>query len=306
MSQYNDPPPPREPSEPGELIHEEHETSQHSQSLNLPHFGTFRGSSNAPSATIDDGQSSSASISVRQRTQSTSPYHNHFNDGFEEGGQRADLPSIRDVLTEELTIASAETSLSSAGSGESVVIPASASPQIPVFSPSSTSSAAGEATSMPSFPSGSRDIVDISSIEAAHHGDDELEYEIFEDDGSEFDVDTSDVGSSAGASDLGAGGPGYGAGVTPDVTDYIAITGPEGTVPDWTLHAEAVSSTDYRCMWIDEQGVSCGYRARKSSTKRHIESKHMGVKKFVCVSCDKKFAIKVSCEDHVAKVHLKM
>ncbi|KAK1224374.1 hypothetical protein PQX77_012670 [Marasmius sp. AFHP31] len=80
---------------------------------------------------------------------------------------------------------------------------------------------------------------------------------------------------------------------------------------EWTAHARASQSPDgppgvWECTWQDsERAPPCTYQGKKQLVKRHIETTHMLIKKFVCRICDKRFAQKTSLNVHVSSRHLK-
>ncbi|KIY44741.1 hypothetical protein FISHEDRAFT_61767 [Fistulina hepatica ATCC 64428] len=49
---------------------------------------------------------------------------------------------------------------------------------------------------------------------------------------------------------------------------------------EWLKHVREAGASggavQYRCVWPDGRGGTCGYTAKRSPVKRHVEDKHMG------------------------------
>ncbi|KAF8736195.1 hypothetical protein AX14_000751 [Amanita brunnescens Koide BX004] len=54
----------------------------------------------------------------------------------------------------------------------------------------------------------------------------------------------------------------------------------------------------YECRWTEDDNHVCGYTAKRQLVKRHVEDKHMGIKRYECPFCGRRFAQKSSCLTH--------
>ncbi|KAG7096982.1 hypothetical protein E1B28_004377 [Marasmius oreades] len=79
----------------------------------------------------------------------------------------------------------------------------------------------------------------------------------------------------------------------------------------WTQYATMLktpnaTSVEWVCMWTGPGYLHpCYYQGKKQLVKRHVETKHMMIKRFVCEFCDKQFAQKTSLNVHISSKHLK-
>ncbi|KAF9259493.1 hypothetical protein L218DRAFT_1003711 [Marasmius fiardii PR-910] len=79
----------------------------------------------------------------------------------------------------------------------------------------------------------------------------------------------------------------------------------------WTRHARLLripnaTSAEWVCVWtVPGLLHPCYYQGKKQLVKRHVETKHMLIKRFICEFCNKKFAQKTSLGVHVSSRHLK-
>ncbi|KAK2466202.1 hypothetical protein APHAL10511_001844 [Amanita phalloides] len=73
---------------------------------------------------------------------------------------------------------------------------------------------------------------------------------------------------------------------------------------DSTWESFAVKKLDnknyvvYECRWTDGNNQICGYTAKRSLVKRHIEDKHRQIKRFECDFCGRRFAQKSALNIH--------
>ncbi|KAJ8522982.1 hypothetical protein ONZ45_g458 [Pleurotus djamor] len=77
-------------------------------------------------------------------------------------------------------------------------------------------------------------------------------------------------------------------------------------VPEnWEIYARQVKRSDgslaYQCLWTSKDGDStkpCMYTSKKQLVKRHVETTHLKVKRFICDICNKAFPQKTSLDIH--------
>jgi hypothetical protein len=66
---------------------------------------------------------------------------------------------------------------------------------------------------------------------------------------------------------------------------------------EWKAHVTG-DDDHTRCTWVMPDGRECGFDSRKHATKRHIETTHLQIKRWVCTLCTKDFTQKASLLRH--------
>ncbi|KAF8631944.1 hypothetical protein AX15_002110 [Amanita polypyramis BW_CC] len=56
--------------------------------------------------------------------------------------------------------------------------------------------------------------------------------------------------------------------------------------------------TVYECQWSNGNSGVCGYTAKRQLVKRHVEDRHLRIRRFECSFCGQRFAQKSSCNIH--------
>ncbi|KAJ7638801.1 hypothetical protein FB45DRAFT_412600 [Roridomyces roridus] len=56
--------------------------------------------------------------------------------------------------------------------------------------------------------------------------------------------------------------------------------------------------TIWFCTWVEDDGQRCSYNSKKQSVKRHISTKHMKIKPYVCDICERAFGQKTARDGH--------
>ncbi|KAJ4481509.1 hypothetical protein C8J55DRAFT_560064 [Lentinula edodes] len=84
---------------------------------------------------------------------------------------------------------------------------------------------------------------------------------------------------------------------SPDSTAKVKAPRNSNSSRKWEEFAVHVGSNKYLCLW---PGETCEYLAKKQLVKRHVETKHMKLKPFICPFCRDRFPQKTSMNVHVA------
>ncbi|KAK7695984.1 hypothetical protein QCA50_000624 [Cerrena zonata] len=70
----------------------------------------------------------------------------------------------------------------------------------------------------------------------------------------------------------------------------------------WIKHARPAEAGQYMCIWKEDGDPGsgpCGYSSKKHLVKRHIESKHLNIRRLVCHVCGKGFSQKSNFQTHM-------
>lgn len=70
----------------------------------------------------------------------------------------------------------------------------------------------------------------------------------------------------------------------------------------WMKYARPVESGQYTCIWKDEEEDAshpCCYTSKKHLVKRHLESKHLNIRRLLCPVCSKGFSQKSNFNTHM-------
>ncbi|KDQ28981.1 hypothetical protein PLEOSDRAFT_1082885 [Pleurotus ostreatus PC15] len=102
-------------------------------------------------------------------------------------------------------------------------------------------------------------------------------------------------------------GPSIGAGLSQSVPSSVPSK-PRASPPaaeNWEIYARQVKRSDgslaYQCLWTtkdNDASVPCLYTSKKQLVKRHVETTHLKVKRFICEICNKAFPQKTSLDIH--------
>lgn len=102
-------------------------------------------------------------------------------------------------------------------------------------------------------------------------------------------------------------GPSIGAELSQSVPSSVPSK-PRASPPaaeNWEIYARQVKRSDgslaYQCLWTtkdNDASVPCLYTSKKQLVKRHVETTHLKVKRFICEICNKAFPQKTSLDIH--------
>ncbi|KAF9009078.1 hypothetical protein BDQ17DRAFT_1406994 [Cyathus striatus] len=78
---------------------------------------------------------------------------------------------------------------------------------------------------------------------------------------------------------------------------------------NWEEYTRISTNTDgkieYECLWphSDDPMKTCGFKRKKQGVKRHVEAKHLGIRRHVCSYCGQAFSTKLTVDCHTWRKH---
>ncbi|TFK43543.1 hypothetical protein BDQ12DRAFT_184577 [Crucibulum laeve] len=94
-----------------------------------------------------------------------------------------------------------------------------------------------------------------------------------------------------------------------DTGDVDLPDEPAPDIMNWEEYTRTSVNDDgkieYECLWPDHLQSSgiCGFKRKKQGVKRHVEAKHLGIRRHICSYCEKSFSTKLAVNSHTWRKH---